>query len=249
MTDYNDFDDFDDFDDFEEYPKYEDSVNDLYNGKKWYYNEDCFDDTLTDEIQLYNQALAYEDNFSDGEKIKFMLLPLFKDEKDNDTNFTPLLNAGGKVIMNRKELAGTYSEDFHYIIVDYNSIFGLRLLSFQRYNDYFSCDERVLFETFLIKFHSFKFKEFYMSNNTIYKELGIKETRAKSIIQKFIELGLITKTVKQQFIKDFPSKVSYYFVNAENVINFLPKIFDEDHLYEVEKDIQKYLEPAIKRVS
>ncbi|NHM02407.1 hypothetical protein [Flavobacterium difficile] len=244
----NDFiEDFEDEDD-DKGLSFAESTYNLYQGDSWDYDDKyIMNQEPREEIDLYNQSLTYEENFEDGKKVKFILVPLFKDEKDNDTNFTPLLNAGSKIIMNRKELAGTYSEQFHYIIVDYNSIFGLRLLSFQRYNNFFSCDERVLFETFIIKFHSFKFKEFYMSIPTIYKELGIKETRANTIIKRFIELGIITKKVKPQVVNDIPSQVSYYCVIAEKVIELLPIIFDNFCSYDVEKDIEKYLEPALKK--
>lgn len=223
----------------------EDAVENLYHDKgDWEY--EFAGQPFTDSIELYNQSLSYQENFLDGKKVKFILLPLFKDQKNDDKNFTPLLNAGAKIIMNRKEIAGTHSEHFHYLIADYHSIFGLRLLSFQRYTDLFGCDERVLFETFLIKFHSFKFKPFYMSLPTVYKELGIKETRAKSIISRFIEMGIVTKTVKKTKINDFPSQVSHYEVNADVVVSLLPKIYEEEHLDEVQKDIEKYLEPALK---
>ena len=225
-------------------PSLEECVENVYlNNGNWEYELGEY--PYTEQIELYNQSLTYEENFSDGKRIKFLLLPLFKDQKDNDTNFTPLLNAGAKVIMNRKEIAGTYSEHFNYIIVDYHSIFGLRLLSFQKYTEFFSCDERVLFETFLIKFHSFRFKPFFMSLPVVYKELGIKETRAKTIISRFINLGIITKTVKRKQLNGFPSQVSHYEINPETVISLLPKIYEEGHLDDVEKDIKKYLEPAL----
>ncbi|WP_423740516.1 hypothetical protein V8245_05220 [Flavobacterium columnare] len=227
---------------------FSESTLNLFNGGDWEYDDKLIiNPEPSEEIELYNQSLTYAENFEDGKKIKFILLPLFKDQKDDETNFTPLLNAGAKVIMNRKELAGTYSEQFHYIIADYDSIFGLRLLSFQRYNNFFSCDERVLFETFIIKFHSFGFKEFYLSIPTIYKELGIKETRANTIIKKFVELGIITKKVKPQVVNDIPSQVSYYKVDADKVLELLPIIFEKDYLYDIEKDIVKYLEPALKK--
>ncbi|MFK7031932.1 hypothetical protein [Flavobacterium oreochromis] len=239
--------DFEDFKDNEKGLSFTESTYNLYNGGDWDYNDPWIENPEPkEEIDLYNQSLTYEENFKDGKKVKFILLPLFKDQKDNDTNFTPLLNAGTKIIMNRKELAGTYSEQFHYIIADYDSIFGIRLLSFQKYNNFLSCDERVLFETFIIKFHSFGFKEFYLSIPTIYKELGIKETRANTIIKRFIELGIITKKVKPQVVNDIRSQVSYYTVNADKILELLPIIFDRDYLYDVEKDIVKYLEPALK---
>ena len=222
-------------------------IQDLYKGGDFDY-EDLIDEEndSKEEIELYNQSLSYEENFEDGKRVKFLLLPLFKNQKDNELNFTPILNAGATIIMNRKQLAGAYSENFHYIIADYDSIFGLRLLSFQRYTNFFACDERVLFETLLIKFKRFDYKAFFLSIPTIYKELGIKETRANTIIKRFIELNILTKEVRTSYTNNSPSQVSFYFINANKVIELLPTIYYEFHLDNIQKDIETYLMPALK---
>ena len=90
-------------------------IQDLYKGGDFDY-EDLIDEEndSKEEIELYNQSLSYEDNFEDGKSVKFLLLPLFKNQKDNELIFTPILNAGATIIMNRKQLAGAYSENFHY---------------------------------------------------------------------------------------------------------------------------------------
>lgn len=69
-------------------PSLEECVENIYhNNGNWEYEFDGY--PFTDTIELYNQSLLYEDNFRDGKKMKFLLLPLFKDQNDNNKNFTP----------------------------------------------------------------------------------------------------------------------------------------------------------------
>lgn len=245
----NNFEGFEDFEDEfeEEYKTFDECIDLLYNhNKEWDYWID--DETpIYEEIELYDQSITFDENFRSGKDIKFVLLPIFNNTPDKDINFTPLLNAGGKLLLKREELFANYGEGYAFLIVDYDSIFGIRLLSFQKYTNFFSCDERVLFETLLIKFHSFKFKEFFYSLKSIYKELGIKESRAKTILSKFVNLGIISKQVKKQFYKGIATQVTYFNLYTEKIIELLPKIYDKDHIDMIEKDILKYLEPAIKK--
>lgn len=242
-----DFKEFDDYEDEYMHPSFEDCIESLYlEDKEWeyYFDEET---PFEEEISLYDQTKTFDENFSDGKKVKFALLPIFKDNPTNEEkNFTPLLYAGGKIVLKREELFTHYGENNSFLMIDYHSIFGIRLLSFQRYTDFFLCDERVLFETLIIKFRSFGFKEFYYSYPRIYDELGIKETRAKTIIKRFIDLGITSKRVKQHFVNERASQVSYYKLDLKKIVKLLPKIFDKEHIENVEKDIEKYFQLKIK---
>lgn len=200
------------------------------------------------EIELYDETKQFDENFEDGSVVKYVLLPIYKDKNHEEKNYTRLLNIGSKTIMNRKKIMDKFSEGLNYFVLDYDPIFGLRLLSFQKYKpDFFSCDERVLFETLLIKFHQFKFKEFFYSYNTIRYELGIKKDKATTIVEKFIRLGILRCNVKSSKINGRPSQITYYFVFANKIIDLVPLIYKTEHLEKVREELIMYLEPAIEK--
>jgi len=202
------------------------------------------------DVPLYDLTLDSEENFEDGIETKYVLLPVNKDGVVNETNFTPLLNAGGKIIMSNDKLRQNMDYVTDFFVVDYNTMFGLRLLVFQKYNSkYFSCDERVFFETLLIKFHAFRFKPFYISYPTIFNELGIKKDRAITISRKFQRLGFLETEIKTKLIDGRPSQVTYYHLDTDKILELLPKIHIEEHFEDIDRDIKKYLEPALKKVS
>jgi hypothetical protein len=200
------------------------------------------------EIKFYDESKQFDENFEDGSNVKYVLLPIFKDKNQEDKNYSKLLNAGSKVLLNRKKVMDKFSEGLNYFVVDYDPIFGLRLLSFEKYNsNFFSCEERVLFETLIIKFHLFKYNEFFYSYEVIRRELGIKKDRARTIIKKFISLGFLSCQVKTASIEDRPSQISYYNINANKVIELIPQIYISAHQEKAEEELTAYLEPAIKK--
>lgn len=202
------------------------------------------------DVPLYDLTLDSEENFQDGIETKYILLPINKDGVVNETSFTPLLNAGGKIIISNDKLRQNMDYVTDFFVVDYNTMFGLRLLVFQKYNSkYFSCDERVFFETLLIKFHAFRFKPFYVSYPTIFNELGIKKDRAITISRKFQRLGFLETEIKTKLIDGRPSQVTYYHLDTDKILELLPKIYIEEHFEDIERDIKKYLEPALKKVN
>jgi hypothetical protein len=202
------------------------------------------------DVPLYDLTLDSEENFEDGIETKYVLLPVNKYGVVNETNFTPLLNAGGKIIMSNDKLRQNMDYVTDFFVVDYNTMFGLRLLVFQKYNsDYFSCDERVFFETLLIKFRGFKFKPFYISYSTIFEELGIKKDRAITISRKFGELGFLKTKIETSVIDGRPSQVTFYHLETDKILELLPQIYKDKHFEEIDGDIKKYLEPALKKVS
>ncbi len=202
------------------------------------------------EIELYDESKQFDENFEDGSNVKYVLLPIYKEKNHENQNYTKLLNLGSKTLMNRKKVMDKFSEGLHYFVLDYDTIFGLRLLSFQKYNPiFFSCEERVLFETLLIKFHRFKFKEFYYSYKTIYIELGIKRDKAKTIVNKFIKLGFLNCRVKKSQINGRQSQITYFSVCANKIIDLVPLIYETEHQEQVKEELTMYLEPAIQKES
>lgn len=213
------------------------------------YDEDKeFHQNEITEVNLYDLSLTHEENFEDGEITKYILLPIDRDGFLSENSFSPLINAGAKIVMNSEQFSKNSENLLDFMVLDYDTIFGLRLLTFQKYNSsFFSSDERVFFEALLIKFHSFKFKPFYVSYPTIHKELGIKKDRAITISRKFQKLGFLKSEIKTSRINDRPSQVTYYDIDTDVILELLPKIFKDRDLNDIRNDIKKYLEPALKR--
>ncbi|WP_264565859.1 hypothetical protein [Flavobacterium sp. N3904] len=210
--------------------------------------DDDIETKITD-VPLYDLSLTIEENFRDGIQIKYILLPIKANGVQYENNYSPLLNAGAKIVMNAEKFEENSEYLMDFIVIDYDTMFGLRLLSFQKYNsDLFSCDERVFFETLLIKFQRFGFIPFFISYTTIEKELGIKKNRAITISKKFKELGFLNTEIQTSKIDDRPSQVTYYHINASKIIELLPKIYIKEHLDVIGRDVEKYLAPAIAKI-
>jgi hypothetical protein len=227
----------------------------ISNAKPHFYDEELEElEELEDleetiEVQLYDMSLDSEQNFQDDVKIKYLLLPIHKEGIENGKSFTPLLHAGGKIILNKDKALQNMDYIGDTFVVDYNSMFGVRLLSFQKYNStFFICDERVVFETLIIKFHYFDYKPFFLSYNEIFKELGIKKDRMLSISKKFQNLGFLKTKIITSLIENRPSQITYYFLDAAKIIELIPQIYIGDNTREMYNDIKKYLEPALKKV-
>lgn len=211
--------------------------------------EDDYEERLTD-VQLYDLTLTNEENFPNGYGIKYILLPITKNGVPDASPYSVLLNAGAKIVMKSSKFDENSEYLLDHFILDYDSMFGLRLLSFQKYNsDLFSCDERVFFETLLIKFHRFGFVPFFISYSTIQKELGIKKDRVITISKKFKTLGFLNTEIRTSLIEDRPSQVTYYYIDANKIMELLPEIYIKEHLDVINRDIAKYIEPALKKES
>lgn len=210
------------------------------------YEQDS-EEQLTD-VPLYDLSMTNEENFSDGYTTKYILLPIQRNGVPNENPYSVLLNAGAKIVMKSSKFDENGEYLLDHFILDYDSMFGLRLLSFQKYNsDLFNCDERVFFETLLIKFHRFGFIPFFLSYITIQKELGIKKDRVLTISKKFKALGFLKTEIKTSLIEERPSQVTYYNIDASKVMELLPEIYIKEHLDFIKRDIEKYLEPALKK--
>lgn len=203
-----------------------------------------------EEVVLYDLSLTLEENFQDGITTKHIILPINAEGFLMSETYTPLLNAGAKIVMDSKKFANNKEILMDFFVIDYDTMFGIRLLTFQKYNsDFFSCDERVFFETLLIKFHYFHFKPFYISYTTLQKELGIKKDRIVTITKKFEKLGFVSKEIKKSFVDGRPSQVTFYNLDANKIMDLLLQIYKRDNFDEIDKDLKKYLQPALKKLN
>ncbi|MDR7208409.1 hypothetical protein [Flavobacterium piscis] len=208
--------------------------------------EDDNDDRIV-EVKLYDLSLTHDENFEDEETMKHILLPINRDGFMGNS-FTPLTNAGSKIVMDSKKFVANSENIMDFMVLDYDTMFGLRLLTFQRYNStFFSCDERIFFETLLIKFHSYGFKSFYISYPTVQKELGIKKDRLITISKKFHNLGIATTEIKKSFINGRASQITYYNIDAYRIIELLPNIYNNKYLPQITNEMEEYLRPVLSR--
>lgn len=199
-----------------------------------------------DDIPLYDLNLTFSENFEDGSTVKYALLPIYKKPRDGQ-DYTPLLNAGAKVIMNKNYEMTDYSEALNYLVFDYDPIFGLRLLTFQKYDSTkINCDERVFFETLIIKFRRFGYKKFFYSFSELQQELGISKDRAKSIIKKFNSMGFLETEIITSSIKTGPSQVTFYKMKAKKIVEVIPEIFKTEFVSDMTEKISEYLKPALE---
>ena len=192
------------------------------------------------EIPVFNPEIDFEENFNTGPK--YLVLPIDNNEFGYYQN-RKLIAPGTKIISGTIDFeAFIYSEQLS-IIVDYASMFGVRLNRFMLYNpNYFNCDERVFFESLVMKYRYFKFKPFYLSYKTIFNELGIKKDRAVSIRRKFENIGILKSEIVTSSINGKPSQITYYELNLDLILNLLLKIYkDEDDIYDCKNDVEKYL--------
>lgn len=190
------------------------------------------------EISLYDFEKDLDENLKTG--VKYLLLPIRNNGLGEIENKFFLL-PGNKVISKFENLFT--HDDRNMIVSDYLTMFGLRLNRFKNYNsDFFKCDERVLFESLIMKFEYFRFKPFYLSFKTIYRELGIRKDRAVTIINKFKKLDFLESEIVNNCINGQPTQITYYNLKTEVIIDLIPEIYlEEETSYEIKHDIIKYL--------
>ena len=113
------------------------------------------------EIELYDNQKSFDENFEKGSSKKYVLIEINKNQEFYISNMTSVIpNPQSKCIIDIEKVEEFGSLEI--IPVDYDSIFWVRLLSFEKYkSSFFLCDERVVFEAFLIKYKRFGFKAFY----------------------------------------------------------------------------------------
>ena len=199
------------------------------------------------EIELYDNQKTFDENFEKGKNKKYVLIEIDKSREFSIANMASVIPTPQSKCIIDIEKVEDYSS-LEIIPVDYDSFFGLRLLSFQKYkSDFFLCDERVMFETFLIKYQRFDFKPFYWSFNKVFEEVGIKKDRATAIIEKFIKLGIASKKLVKTQIENRPMQINYYDLNTDRIIELIPEIYLERDSVNLETEIKKYLIPIIKK--
>lgn len=200
-------------------------------------------------IELYDYTKTHDENFKDNSNPKYILFKVdkLKSMSVSEGIFNHIPSPQSKVLVDFDKV-DEYSTLECYP-VDYDTIFGLRFLTFIKYNsNFFQCDERIMFEAFLIKFKAFGHKPFFWSKETIFKEVGIKKDRANKIIKRFEELGIISTEVKKSVIANRPQQITYFNIKADKIFDLIPQMFEgRDEIQIVERDLEKYLGPIYKK--
>ncbi|WP_298342202.1 hypothetical protein [uncultured Algibacter sp.] len=194
------------------------------------------------EVPIYDFEKTKEENLRTG--TKYLLVPISSDGFGEVKN-EQLLSEFSKIILKQDELFECDSIGENLVVVDYATMFGLRLNRFKNYNsDLFKCDERVLFEFLVMKNRYFGFVPFFLSFPTINREMGIRKDRAVSIIKKFKRLGFLSSEIKTELINCQPRQITYYTLYTDKIIDLIPEIYlDEETEWDIKHDILKYLEP------
>lgn len=200
------------------------------------------------EIELYDSQKTFDENFEKGSDRKYVLVTINKNKgvfiPGNYLTVIPTPQSKCLIDIEKVEEFG----NLEFIPIDYDTFFGLRLLSFQKYkSDFFLCDERVMFEAFMIKYQRFGFKPFYWSKEVIFEEVGIKKDRATKIIEKFIKLGIATRKLVKTQINNRPMQINYYDLNVDRIVELIPEIYLERDSICLEREIKEYLTPKLKK--
>lgn len=208
---------------------------------------DDFDDDATTEIKLFDFDKSKEENLETGSK--FILFEVKKDGFIQVHNPEEIISLQSKCVVNLSKFE-SFSE-LEFMPVAYNSFMGVEVTNFLKYDsNFFTCDERVMFITLLVKYKCFDFKPFFWSKKVIFEELGIKKDRATKILKRFEELGILSSEVVKSMIANRPQQITYYDLDTKKVIDLLPKIIKNYEKEECEliHDIENYLKPAIKPI-
>ncbi|WP_336126833.1 hypothetical protein [Mesoflavibacter sp. CH_XMU1422-2] len=195
---------------------------------------------------IYNPDLVFSDNFTD-ERDKYLVLKIaFHD--DSIKNLIP--DQFSKCLSTPQKLNSSNISYLRTLVHDYDTIFGTRYPNFRNYNPrFFSCEERVLFETLIIKFKQEGFKTFRWEKSKIGYELGIKRGKRNTIINRFKNLGIIKSAISKSCKAEKGRNANSYFFNLDcsRILELIPEIFSEYNRKEVEHDLYKYLAPAFKK--
>lgn len=197
---------------------------------------------MENTIKLYDFNLLFEENFLHDDEDKHIVIRI--SAKDNKIDL--MFDKSSVCLSSPKKLLQV--SKLHFLIWDYDSIFGTRYNIFKLYNkDFFDCQERVFFESLIIKFKRNKFTPFRWEKTKIGMELGIKRNKRDSIIKRFKELGII-KTATLKSIKNKNGFENSYFFNldCQRIYDLLPTIFSEFDYKKVENNIFNYLSPKLK---
>lgn len=201
-------------------------------------------------FDLYDHELTVEENFNKSSKRKLICYEVSKSGDivlmDNEM-YDTVLGTGDRFVLNTDGQMG-----FDRIMVDYDSIFGIRFLKFMQYNsDFFDCQERVLFEALIIKYRKNNFRPFYLSKAKLKDELGIKPDKSTTILKRFVELGILNQKLEKTYDtkNKRPQQVNYFSINCKAVLELVPSIYKEsaDHIFPNHKDFKKYLAPGMPK--
>jgi len=191
-----------------------------------------------EEIKLYDPCKTREENFNDGSWQKHLLFSVTRN--GNLSIDTRIPDQFSKVVVDLNTIEEYSVPEF--VVVDFDSLFGVRLTSFIKYkSEFLSCDERVFFEALLIKYKAFGHNAFFWSKEMIWKEIGIKKDRAAKIAKRFVEIGILEMEVKKSVLNGRPQQITYYEPIGSRIMELIPTLFGDRHDDGFISELQKYL--------
>lgn len=200
--------------------------------------EDYEEENKLEEIKLYDPCKTREENFKDGITEKYFLFAVGRN--GNISPNTQIPDRFSKVVVDLNTIEEHSVPEF--AIVDYDCLFGVRMMSFIKYkSNFFTCDERVFFEALLIKYRAFRHKPFFWSKGVIWKEIGVKKDRATKIVRQFCELGILSAEVRKSMLDGRPQQITYYEPIASRIMELIPEIFGDREDDGFISELEKYL--------
>lgn len=198
-------------------------------------------DILTEDRELlYDLSKEVDENLTDG-KDKYIILKI--SEGENSIERVP--DEFARILTKPKSLLKENVSFLRHIFIDYDTLFGVRYKQIKNYNNkVFNLQERVLFETIIIKFKRNDFKPFEWPKRKIEYELGIGRRSCNTILKRFRKAGIIKK---MESIDKFseqrggPIKTTLFDIDTNRIIELLPEIYSNFSKDKMEKDILKYL--------
>jgi len=192
---------------------------------------------------LYDFDKVFSENFY-YQRDKFIVLKVCPEDNDISTlipdTFTKCLSTPEIL-----EKVGRLK----FLVMDYDTLFATRYDKIRNYDsNFFSAEERLLFESLLTKFKRNEFKTFRWEKSRIGYELNINRHKRDKIILRFKDLGIIkSATAKSCKGKNGRNANSYFFnLDCKRILELLPEIYAQLNYEKVKHDLYKYLAPALK---
>lgn len=185
-------------------------------------------DLTMDEVEInFNKAELHTKRiitFKDGFRNNFVFCLAYNCCKLN----IPLIDAQNLILSKYKydknEVKSTISSAYQNekgnskkANIQKESLFSINLLNFKKYKSNILIEERIMFETLLIKMLSFN-GNFYFTMKMVEQEIGIKRNKAQRIFKWFIEIGFISiKKISYQSEGE-PRQKNIFEVIPENIV-------------------------------
>ncbi|MEZ5002541.1 MAG: hypothetical protein R2730_05850 [Chitinophagales bacterium] len=207
------------------------------------HSKDGYDDLENGDfvtLNLFDHSKSFSENIENGNV--YMVIHISHLDFDFRERENIIPGRYTKSITTPMGLEDNYAVELNEIFIDPvgKTPFALRSGNFLNYSSFFSCDERVLFETLMFKWKHYKYvknqSSFFYSIPQIEKDLGIKKRRTITIMDRFKSLGIITSKVIKTKEDGKYRNVTWHTVHPQKVVELVPTIFNK-RFAEEEKDI------------